>query len=56
MVVTLTCSLGDSGSIPSLVTALSGHIGDWVICDPAISKERQHGTGSWVGRFISEDT
>ena len=38
---------------------MSSHIGDWVICDPTISKEGQHGAGSWVCRiskFTSIDT
>ena len=30
---------------------MSGHIGGWVVCDPAISREGQHGAGSWVGRI-----
>ena len=29
---------------------MNGHIGDWVVCDPAISREGQHEAGSWVGR------
>ena len=28
---------------------MSGHIGVWVIVDTAISREGQHGAGSWMG-------
>ena len=55
LVVTLTCSLTSvTGSIPR-VTAVSGHFGDWVVCDPTISREGQHcGAGSWVRWVYNE--
>ena len=30
---------------------MSGHIGGRVVSDIAISREGQHGAGSWVGRI-----
>ena len=53
LAVTLTCSLTSVTRCIPRITTVSGHIGVWVVCDIAISREGQHGAGSWVGKLTT---